>query len=250
VAAFDLGSKNRLTRYDLERFPGTTLRDRLGRAVCEAGCLPRKEFFEAWELARRVRRRISGRRIVDVAGGHGLLGQMLWLLDQSSASVLVVDRQIPASAHTLHEALSREWPRLSGRVEYRASDLSAVALSCHDLVVSCHACGALTDTVIAAAVAAQAAVAVMPCCHDAAASPVGPLTGWMDEALAIDALRAVQLSQAGYTVTTTEIPSEITPKHRVLMGVSLSSSPMSGTETTAPVGNMPDRRARTRGAQE
>lgn len=227
VADFDLGSKNRLTRYDLNRFPGTTLRDRLGRAVCEAGCLPRKEFFEAWELARRVRRRISGRRIVDVAGGHGLLGQMLWLLDQSSASVLVVDRQMPPSAHTLHEALAREWPRLAGRVDYRTSDLSAVALSCHDLVVSCHACGALTDTVIAAAVAAQAAVAVMPCCHDAAASPVGPLTGWMDEALAIDTLRAVQLAQAGYAVTTTEIPREITPKHRVLIGVPVGASGMS-----------------------
>lgn len=226
VAGFDPGSKNRLTRHDLNRFPGTTLRDRLGRAVCQAGCLPRKEFFEAWEMARRVRRRITARRIVDIAGGHGLLGQMLWLLDQSSSSVLVVDRSIPPSAHTLHEALVHEWPMLSGRVDYVQSDLDAVALAGDDLVVSCHACGALTDAVLTMAVAVQAAVAVMPCCHDASTSPTGSLTGWMDEALAIDAMRALRLSQAGYAVTTAEIPREITPKHRVLVGVPVSSSPV------------------------
>jgi hypothetical protein len=49
----------------------------------------------------------------------------------------------------------------------------------------------------------------------------------MDEALAIDTLRAVQLSQAGYAVTTTEIPREITPKHRVLIGVPVGASGMS-----------------------
>jgi hypothetical protein len=219
VTRFDPGSKNRLTRHDLDRFPAATLRDRIGRAVCKAGCLPRKEFFEAWEMARRVRRRIAGRRIVDVAGGHGLLGQALWLLDQSSPGVVIVDPAIPPSAATLHASLVHEWPILAERTQFVETNLSEVQLSQDDLVVSCHACGALTDVVLASAIAARSAVAVMPCCHDATTSPTGGLTGWMDDAQAIDVMRAIALSQAGYDVTTVRIPAEITPKHRVLVGV-------------------------------
>ena len=54
-AGFSPSSRGRLTDYDLDRFPGDTLFHRLAREVCHAGCLPRKELFEAWETARRVR---------------------------------------------------------------------------------------------------------------------------------------------------------------------------------------------------
>ena len=50
--------------------------------------------------------------------------------------------------------------------------------------MSCHACGALTDSVLDAAAAARARVAVLPCCHDASASDTGGLSGWLDDALA------------------------------------------------------------------
>ena len=55
VMLFSPSSRGRLTDYDLGRFPDDTLFHRLARAVCQAGCLPRKELFEAWETARRVR---------------------------------------------------------------------------------------------------------------------------------------------------------------------------------------------------
>ena len=48
---FSHGSKARLTRHDLGRFSAGTLFDRIGRAVCLAECLPRKELYEAWEVA-------------------------------------------------------------------------------------------------------------------------------------------------------------------------------------------------------
>jgi hypothetical protein len=44
---FSLSSNGRLTDRDLDRFPGTSLVDRLPRAVCHAGCLRRKELYEA-----------------------------------------------------------------------------------------------------------------------------------------------------------------------------------------------------------
>lgn len=79
--AFSRSSKGRLTARDLARFPSQSLFDRLGRAVCEAGCLPRKELYEAWEVARRARRLFRGRRVVDLAGGHGLLAHIMLILD-------------------------------------------------------------------------------------------------------------------------------------------------------------------------
>jgi hypothetical protein len=74
---FSISSDGRLTERDLERFATDSLFDRLGRAVCRAGCLPRKELYEAWEMARRVRRRMRGGRIVDLAAAHGLLGDLV-----------------------------------------------------------------------------------------------------------------------------------------------------------------------------
>jgi hypothetical protein len=131
---FSLSSKGRLTDRDLDRFPGDTLFDRLARAVCHAGCLPRKELYEAWEMARRVRRVFRGGRVVDLGAGHGLLGHVLLMLDNSSPEALVVDTALPPSAARLHDVLVHAWPRLQGRVMFEQRPLESVALSAHDLV--------------------------------------------------------------------------------------------------------------------
>jgi hypothetical protein len=217
AAAFARASTNRLTRHDLGRFEGGSLFAALARAVCEAGCLPRKELFEAWEMARRVRRRFRGGRVVDVAGGHGLLAQALLLLDDSSPSALVVDVALPPSATRLHASLVAAWPRLRDRVAFAAADLARVAVERGDLIVSCHACGGLTDRVLDLAVRARVRVAVLPCCHDVSDAPER-LAGWMDPALALDVERVHRLARAEYNVWTQVIPADITPKNRLLLG--------------------------------
>lgn len=216
--AFSHGAKSRLTDHDLRRFPSATLIDRIGRAVCGAGCLPRKELYEAWEVARRARRLFRGGRIVDLGGGHGLLAQVMLLLDDSSPSAVIADTAIPASAAKLHAVLTAEWPRLADRVEFREQSLDTIDLLPTDVVVSSHACGALTDTILARAAAARARVAVLPCCHDTETCDAGALAGWMDRALAIDTMRAVRLESSRYRVWTQTIPGMITPKNRLLLG--------------------------------
>jgi hypothetical protein len=215
---FSLSSKGRLTERDLGRFSGETLFDRMARAVCHAGCLPRKELYEAWEMARRVRRHLRGGRIVDVAGGHGLLAHVMLLLDDTSPGALVVDAVLPPSSARLHEVLAAAWPRLSGRVAFVEDSIDHVEIGAADLVVSSHACGALTDRILARASAVRARVAVLPCCHDLETCDAGALRGWMDGPLAIDVLRAVRLEQQDYQVSTHTIPAEITPKNRLLIG--------------------------------
>jgi hypothetical protein len=218
--AFSPASRGRLTDRDVGRFPGDTLFDRVARAVCHAGCLPRKELYESWEVARRVRRLFRGGRIVDLGAGHGLLAQIMLLLDDSSPTALVVDTTLPPSCGKLHEVLVRAWPRLDGRVKFMESALDDIAIEilASDVVVSSHACGNLTDRVLERAAAARSRVAVLPCCHDLATSDAGELSGWVDGPVAIDIVRALRLKQLGYRIWTQAIPAEITPKNRLLLG--------------------------------
>lgn len=215
---FSRSSRGRLTDRDLDRFPDETLFHRLARVVCHTGCLARKELYETWEMARRVRRLFRGGRIVDLCAGHGLLAQTLMILDDSSPTALAVDRILPLSSARLHEALVQAWPRLSGRITFTESPVERVELCSSDLVVSSHACGELTDRVLERAVRARARVAVLPCCHDLATSHAGDLSGWVAGPIAIDIARALRLEQAGYRVWAQTIPADITPQNRLLLG--------------------------------
>jgi SAM-dependent methyltransferase len=213
----DRSSRNRLNERHLPLFAGDTLFDAIARAVCRAGCLPRKELYEAWEVARRVHRRFRGGRVVDLACGHGLLAQLLLLMDASLTGALAVDRRIPANAALLASELQAAWPGLAGRCAFFQGDLEQVELHEGDLVVSVHACGGLTDLVLDRARAAGARVAVLPCCHDVARSDTGGLQGWLDGPLAVDVTRAARLRSGGYRVYTQVIPDDITPKNRLLL---------------------------------
>lgn len=214
----DRSSKNRLTPHMLPHYAGDTLFDRIARAVCRAGCLPRKELYEAWEVARRVHRRFRGGRVVDLAAGHGLLAQVLLILDRDISSALAVDLRIPESAARLAAEVAADWPAASARFQILQQDINDVDLDTSDLVVSAHACGALTDLVLRRAASARCRVAVLPCCHDLATCYDGSLKGWLDGPLAVDVTRAAWLRSQGYRVYTQTIPGDITPKNRLLMG--------------------------------
>lgn len=96
--------------------------------------------------------------------------------------------------------------------------IDRIALAPTDVVVSNHACGALTDRVLQRAAEARARVAVLPCCHDLDTCDAGPFRGWTDGPLAVDLMRAVRLEAWGYRVWTQRIRGGITPKDRLLLG--------------------------------
>ena len=214
---FSPRSRGRLTRRDRGRFASGSLFDKIALAVCEAGCLPRKELYEAWEVARRARRIFRGGRVIDLGSGHGLLAQVMLILDDSSACAIAIDRAQPPCAARVHEALAAVWPRLAGRVSFAEADLDSVPIDSEDIVVSSHACGRLSDVVLDRASAAGARIALLPCCHDFDACEAGSLSGWLDRSLAIDVARVVRLESRGYRVWTQSIPPVITPKNRLIL---------------------------------
>jgi hypothetical protein len=216
-ASFDPSSRARLCPRDLPRFQGGTLFHRVARVLCEASCLPRKELYEAWEVARRARRRFRGGRVVDLACGHALIAHLMLLLDDTSETALAADVRIPASAAKVSAAMTAEWPRLAGRVVVVERAIADVSVAPGDVVVSAHACGTLTDDVLTQAISGPARVVVLPCCHSTGKCDAGGVEGWMDTALAIDVTRAARLRAHGYTVHTQRIPEAITPKNRLLL---------------------------------
>ena len=175
-------------------------------------------------MARRVRRLLRGGRVVDLGGGHGLLGTIMLMLDDSSPCAVVVDRVFPPSRGKLHAAFVDAWPRIGGRIAFVESGLDEVELHDTDVVVSSHACGDLTDRVLERAAAVRARVAVLPCCHDFVVSDGRELSGWVDRALAIDIVRAIRLEERGYRIWTQRIPEDITPKNRLLIGARMQNS--------------------------
>lgn len=215
--SFDRSRRTKLTRRDLGRFTTGSLFDRIARALCEAECLPRKELYESWEVARRARRRFRGGRVVDLACGHGLLAHLMLILDDSSPEAIAADVRLPPSASAVGEAMTLAWPRLAGRVRSEKRPIDEVELRAGDVVVSAHACGGLTDQVLAAAAAARARVAVLPCCHALGKSDLGGLEGWLDGPTAVDVTRAARMRALGYHVVTQRIAPGITAEDRLLL---------------------------------
>jgi len=219
-------SKNRLMPQHQSLFDKDTLFDKIARSVCRAGTLPRKELYEAWETARRVRRRYKGGRVVDLACGHGLLAHIMLILDKTSDHALCIDRKLPANAQKLSQTLVTDWPRLGEKIHFKEMDIEEVTIFPDDVVVSAHACGVLTDLVIDKAVKGNARLAVLPCCHNLKTCPTGNLDNWMESTLAVDAVRAMNLQSRGYEIFTAKIPDTITPKNRLLLGHPVSPSPV------------------------
>lgn len=206
-----------LNRRTAAKLEGDTLFFKLARAVGEAECLPRKEFFESWETARRARRDMRGGPVVELAAGHGLLSAMMLILDDTSPSATCYDVQKPKSHDRLMAVLFERWPRIKGRIEYRQERLETASAAQDAIVISVHACGTLTDRVLDLAEKARCRVAVLPCCHDLKVCDTGSLTGWMDGPLAVDAARVARLKASGFRVQTCSIPADITPKNRLLL---------------------------------
>ena len=172
LSARTLGSRTKLRPmhkhlFDDERHPH--LLAEVGRAVCTAEVLPRKELYEAWEVATRIDAAFpTATRIADLAAGHGLLAWLLLLLAREGGrrrTAVCVDLRMPVSAETLGDAITRRFPDVASDFHYVEGGIEAIEPSPSVLLTAIHACGPLSDDVLHAALGSGAAVALLPCCH-------------------------------------------------------------------------------------
>jgi len=199
----------------------------IARVVCEANCLPRKELYESWEVARRNATEVSA--VVassTLRAGHGLVAHLMLLLDDSSPSALCVDKRIPQSARlsSLRRAracLATNWAE---RVTYAEQPIEARHADRRKMSSSRRMpCGALTERRASRVRPPQVlAWQCLPCCHDEDTCDAGRFSRDGSTSRSRSTRRVPTASpppgEHGYAVYTQLIPASITPKNRLLMG--------------------------------
>jgi len=210
-------------------FEGETLKARLSAALAERNAVDRKEFFETFEFFFHTRDCLrcsdESATLVEVAGGHGLLGILCAIFERQRFSrVVVADRKRPSSYAAVLAAAAQVVPWVTERIEYVEADFKQepVALLPKGCAVACiHGCNSLTDEVLAAAVEAEvASLTVMPCCYaHSRASEEAPraLRKSLGVAFAADIQRTYTLEAAGFAVHWRHLPRAITPMNRILL---------------------------------
>ena len=213
--------------------------------------------------------------LYDLCCGHGLTGMLFGCCgsgsDDTKMSVILVDQRQPPSHAILLQLLVQVCPWMGepNTVTYQEARLdsattlaglsSSPRIAEHEiatsqdssfeqdtsrtttnLVISTHACGALTDRVLELAAsntindppadgdntantntqsARAAAVAVMPCCYTGTSqgAPYG-IQRALGVAWAADIQRSYYLKAQGYHADFATIPRDITPMNRILIG--------------------------------
>ncbi|KAL3933234.1 MAG: hypothetical protein SGARI_003751, partial [Bacillariaceae sp.] len=208
------------------------------RTVCKADAIPRKELFEAWAMALYVHNHFpEERRIADLACGHGLLSWALMYLDdhyeqqeQSNENIeprsaVCIEKRMPFSVEKLQGAMTQRWPNFDGRWDYVEGHLERIVASPSTLLVGVHCCAALSDRVLDLSIAANAPLALVPCCHTHKCltkeqrknkkAILQEHNCTLSEF--IDNNRIQRLKDAGFNVQEKLIPSVITPKNRIIL---------------------------------
>ena len=209
-------------------FEGDALMNRFALALARRRSIDRKEYFESCEFFARARRKLradgggaGATTLVDVAGGHGLVGVLAAIfMARHFERVIVRDIRRPAAFDDVLAAAVEVAPWVEGRVVYEEEAVGPHAPLPTGCAVACvHGCKGLTDEIIAAAAAADArSIACMPCCYrSTAASAPEALRLSLGVPLAADVMRTLELERLGYTVQWKEIPATISPMNRLIL---------------------------------
>ena len=225
-----------------EYFSSSSSFDKFARTVCRASAIPRKELFEAWAVAVHIHQHFpTAGRIADIAASHGLLSwALLWLSENDEEqhclqprTVVCVDKRMPASAEKLEQAMraSDECSvNLFERWDYVEGRLQSIEPASSTLLTGVHCCSTLSDAVIDLAIAGNASLALVPCCHSKKSfklyglerdSPFPkdqtPFGGKDNLADFVDSCRIRRLISAGFNVQEAKIPTAFTPKNRIIL---------------------------------
>ena len=256
-------ARNTLQTRHARDFVSDTAFDQFARVVCTLNCIPRKELFETWAMALYVYNYMTTEcsiisRFADLACSHGLLSWALLVLSlnnnseqKSSAlaqsdtnnkndndnnnkqqqllSAVCIDVRMPGSAEKAASAMLSKWPQLQDQWDYVEGSLEALEPSSSTLLLGVHACGVLSDKIIALAIQGKSPLALVPCCHSKklltkeqrqqlrkSGDGTDTLT-FQSLADYVDNLRIERLRAAGFDVEEVFIPESFTPRNRIIL---------------------------------
>ena len=214
-----LASPSTLNRYIADKhFAGDTLHSLIVRALGDARCISVKEVVESFEVFQRLRKPIRSKYVMDLCCGHGLVGMLMVIFEPDVESVTLCDRRIPESSHRCLAAIESVAPWVKGRVRHEVGSIKKLADTEARSMLSAHACGALTDHALTAAIERQCPVAVTPCCYANGICQAPPvLRRELGLKAAIDTHRTYRLNEHGYHVKWMHIPEHVTPMNRVII---------------------------------
>ena len=210
-------------RVDLEAARRLGRKGRIGhliRALSRPGTVRIKELVESLEFYSCVRKRLRGKRVVDLCCGHGLTGSLFGIFDDRVQQVTLLDRELPKVAGIVHEGVMEAFPELEGRITHVQKKVQRAAdLVDEDTVLTAvHACGSRTDHCLDLAVKKRVPIAVLPCCYTGTGrnSPA-TLRENLGVPLAADVERTYRLEAEGFKVVWDSLPESLTPMNRVLI---------------------------------
>ena len=202
----------------LPAFPGPDIRARFARALCASRAISLKELVESFEFHERVRRRIRGRVMADLACGHGLTGILFALLERTVERVLLVDTRRPDSFDRILAAAASVGPHVTDKIVYAEERLQAVDLPEDTSLIAVHACGVRTDRCLDRAIDGGHPIAAMPCCYTQTARDApAAVRDHLGAELTTDIHRTYRLEAAGYRVQWAAIPRAVSPMNRILI---------------------------------
>jgi hypothetical protein len=243
-------AQRHLSLFDASHNNGDVLFDEFATAVCNAGVVARKEVFETWASALHIhdfffnrRSNKSLRRVADIAAGHGLLAWALLILDDEQRKLhnddippltaFCLDVQMPKSAELIQSSMLERFTHLENQFDYVEGRLEQLVPHKSCLLAGVHACGTLSDVLVATAAEQGIPLALVPCCHSrkvkvlqSCASPyakkeydaiLNTKDKIPDLANRLDAARVVALKNSGLDVVEASIPSLFTDKNRLIM---------------------------------
>ncbi len=200
--------------------------DQKGRVDQVIRCLARprsirvKELIESLEVYACVRRRLKGRKVVDLCCGHGLTGLLFAVFDRQVEQVILVDRHQTKLAKLVRESIFEAFPEVAPRVTTLQTTLARLPEVTDDqtALIAVHACGSRTDRCLELAIKTRCPVALVPCCYTGTGQDApAALREALGVPVATDVGRTYRLTQAGFTVEWDSIPEAITPMNRVIL---------------------------------